>query len=400
MGRHAYNPRRFRVRNFLSFHEWQSLNLTVAANAPDLPGRLVHPVPGAKDRFPTFAAIFGANASGKTNMLRAIAFVANFMRSSQGAPANARLPMAQFYGEGQNEEPTEFEVDLEGKFGDSGKREAFRYRLTVSHDRERVLKEELVYFPLGRPKQLFSRRGQEFRFGDDYHIRGNDPAIPKIRQNSSVISTLAQFNHSVSVDICRNLSFVYTNMEDVFDNRVSAEPSAANSYFHSEELRKGFLEFSWRFDIGIEKVEISISNRGMEPLFLHRGVHKPISRAAESHGTNMVYNLFQTLFYAVQRGGVAVIDELDNAIHSLLVPEVVDLFVDPDRNPHRAQLIAVCHNPSILQCLEKEEIYFTEKSLEGATSIYGLKDIRGVRRESNIYSNYLAGTFGGVPKIA
>ena len=392
--------RQFRVRNFLSFREWQTLDLTVAANAPDLPGRFVHPVLGTKDRFPTFVAIFGANASGKTNILRAIAFLANFMRSSQGGPANARLPMAQFYGEGQGEEPTEFEVELDGKFGNSGKREVFRYRLVVSHDQERVLEEELAYFPLGRPKRLFSRRGQDFRFGGDYHIRGNDPTIPKIRENSSVISTLAQFNHSVSVDIFRNLSFLYTNVEDVFGNRETAAPSAADSYFHSEELRKEFLEFSRRFDIGIEKVEIVLTNGGMEPLFFHRGVHKPISRAAESHGTNMVYNLFPMLFCAMQRGGVAVIDELDNAIHSLLVPEIVDLFVDPDRNAHGAQLIAVCHNPSILQYLEKEEIYFTEKSSEGATSIFGLKDIRGVRRESNIYANYLAGAFGGVPKIA
>ena len=392
--------RQFQVKNFLSFRDWQSLDLTVAANAPDLPGRLVHPVPGTKDRFPTFVAVFGANASGKTNILRAIAFLANFMRSSQTAPTNARLPMAQFYGEGQGEQPTEFEVELDGKFGISGKREVFRYRLVISHDQDRVLEEELVYYPLGRPKRLFSRRGQEFRFGDDYRIRKNDPTIPKIRQNSSVVSTLAQFNHSVSVEICQNLSFLHTNVEDVFSNREMAEPSVANSYFQSEELREGFLEFSRRFDIGIEKVEISISNRGMEPLFFHRGVHRPISRAAESHGTNMVYNLFPTLFYAMQGGGVAVIDELDNAIHSLLVPEIVDLFIDPDRNPHRAQLIAVCHNPSILQFLEKEEVYFTEKSSEGATSIFGLKDIRGVRRESNIYANYLAGAFGGVPKIA
>ena len=171
------------------------------------------------------------------------------------------------------------------------------------------------------------------------------PPIPKIRENSSVISTLAQFNHSVSVDICRNLSFLYTNVEDVFGNREAAAPSAADSYFHSEELRKGFLEFSRRFDIGIEKVEIVITNGGMEPLFFHRGVHRPISRAAESHGTNMVYNLFPTIFYAMQRGGVAVVDELDNAIHSLLVPEIVDLFVDPDRNPLRAQLIAVLPQP-------------------------------------------------------
>ena len=391
--------RKFRVRNFLSFREWQTLDLTVAANAPELPGRFVHPVPGAKDRFPTFVAIFGANASGKTNILRAFAFLANFMRSSQTAQGNAPLPFAQFYGEGQRKEPTEFEVELDGKLGSSEKRRVFRYRLLVSHNQECVLEEELVYFPFGRPKRLFSRHGQEFRFGGDYHIRGNDPTIPKIRPNSSVISTLAQFNHSVSIEICQNLSFFHTNVEDVFGNREAAAPSAADFYFRSEELREGFLEFSRRFDIGIERVEIALTNGGMEPLFFHRGVHRPISRAAESHGTNMVYNLFPTLFYALQRGGIAVIDELDNAIHSLLVPEIVDLFVDPDRNPHRAQLIAVCHNPSVLQYLEKE-VYFTEKSDQGETSIYGLKDVRGVRRESNIYANYLAGAFGGVPKIA
>ena len=392
--------RKVRVKNFLSFRDWQTLSLTVAANAPDLPGRFVQPVSGSKDRLPTFVAIFGANASGKTNMLRAIAFLANFMRSSQDAPANVPLPMAQFYGEGEDEEPTEFEVELDGKIGSSEKREVFRYRLVVSQDQERVVEEDLVYFPLGRPKRLFSRRGQEFRFGSDFRIRRNDPAIPKIRENCSVVSTLAQFNHTVSVDISRNLSVLYVNVEDVFSNRETAAVSAADSYFHSAELRKGFLEFSRRFDIGIEKVEIAITNRGMKPLFFHRGVDRPVSHTAESHGTNMVYNLFPTLYYAIQRGGVAIIDELDNAIHSLLIPEIVDLFVDPDRNRHQAQLIAVCHNPSILQYLEKEEIYFTEKSPDGATSIYGLKDIRGVRRESNIYANYLAGAFGGVPKIA
>lgn len=93
-------------------------------------------------------------------------------------------------------------------------------------------------------------------------------------------------------------------------------------------------------------------------------------------------------------------DELDNAIHSLILPEIVDLFVDPVRNPNNAQLIAACQNPSILQYLKKEEVFFAEKGHDGATEIYGLKDIKGVRRESNIYANYLAGAFGGVPKVA
>ena len=392
--------RKFRVKNFLSFRDWQTLDLTVAANAPDLPGRFVQSVPGSRDRFPTFVAIFGANASGKTNILRAITFLTNFMRSSQDNPANAPLQIAQFYGKGQDEESTEFEVELDGKIGSAEKSELFQYRLVISHDQKRVLEEDLIYFPRSRPKRLFSRRSQEFKFGNDFQIRKNDPSIPKIRENCSVISTLAQFNHSVSVEISNNLSILYTNVKELFGNQETTAISEANSYFNSADLRKKFLEFSRKFDIGIEKVEIAITNKGMEPLFFHRGIHRPISYALESHGTNLVYNLFPTLYYAMQRGGVAVIDELDNAIHSLLVPEIVDLFVDSERNPHHAQLIAVCHNPSILQFLEKEEIYFTEKAPDGATSIYGLKDIRGVRRESNIYANYLAGAFGGIPKIA
>ena len=392
--------RKFRVKNFLSFRDWQTLDLTVAANAPDLPGRFVQSAPGSKSRFPTFVAIFGANASGKTNILRAITFLANFMRSSQENSANAPLQMAPFYGKRQEDESTQFELEFDGKVGNSEASEIFHYTLEISHDQTRVLEENLVYFPRGRPKRLFSRRNQEFKFGNDFQIRRNDPSIQKIRPNCSVISTLAQFNHSVSINVSNNLSLLYTNVNDVLGGQEMAKQSEASSYFSSSDLRTKFFEFCKRFDTGIEGVEIMITNSGMEPLFIHQGIDEPISRELESHGTNMLYELFPTLYYAMRRGGVAIIDELDNAIHSLLVPEIMDLFVDSERNPYQAQLIAVLHNPSILQYLEKEEVYFAEKAPDGATSLYGLKDIRGVRRESNIYANYLAGAFGGVPRIA
>lgn len=391
--------RKFRVKNFLSFRDWQTLDLTVAANAPDLPGRFVQSVPGSRDRFPTFVAIFGANASGKTNILRAITFLANFIRSSQELPASTPLRFAQFYGKDNNEESTEFEIELDGKINGSEKAELFRYRLTVSYDQMNVLEEDLIYFPRGRSKRLFSRRGQEFKFGTDFKIRKNDPSIQKIRQNCSVISTLAQFNHSVSMDIATSLSFFHTNVDELFSDQEDFEKNEADLYFSNSDLRKEFLKLVRRFDVGIEAVEIAISNNGMEPLFRHEGVDRLISYQLESHGTTSIYNLFPKLYYAIRRGSVAIVDELDNTIHSLLIPEIVDLFADSERNPHNAQLIAVCHNPSILQFLEKEEIYFAEKARDGTTSIYGLKEIKGVRRDSNIFANYLAGSFGGIPKI-
>ena len=93
------------------------------------------------------------------------------------------------------------------------------------------------------------------------------------------------------------------------------------------------------------------------------------------------------------------LDEIDNDIHPALMPEIIGWFHDERTNPHNAQLFMACHNASILEHLEKEEIYFTEKTPDGRTQVYGLKDIDGVRRVDNYYKKYLGGVFGAVPNI-
>jgi predicted ATPase len=96
---------------------------------------------------------------------------------------------------------------------------------------------------------------------------------------------------------------------------------------------------------------------------------------------------------------VAVIDELDAAIHPLLLPEILRWFYDRERNPHDAQLWMSCHNASLLEELIKEEVFFCAKDRGGRTEIYGLKDIQAVRRTDNYYRKYLGGMFGAVPQI-
>ncbi|MEE8394136.1 MAG: AAA family ATPase, partial [Rhodospirillales bacterium] len=98
-------------------------------------------------------------------------------------------------------------------------------------------------------------------------------------------------------------------------------------------------------------------------------------------------------------GGVAVLDELDSDIHPLLLPELIRMFQDEETNPLDAQLIFSCHNATLFEYLEKEEVYFTEKKADGSTEIYGLKDVKGIRRDTNIYAKYLMGAFGAVPQI-
>jgi predicted ATPase len=102
---------------------------------------------------------------------------------------------------------------------------------------------------------------------------------------------------------------------------------------------------------------------------------------------------------ARRSGGIAVIDEMDSAIHPSLLPEILRWFHDPKDNPLNAQLWFSGHSASLLEELKKEEIFFTEKDQQGRTRIYGLADIESVRRSDNFYQKYLGGVYGAVPRI-
>jgi AAA15 family ATPase/GTPase len=119
----------------------------------------------------------------------------------------------------------------------------------------------------------------------------------------------------------------------------------------------------------------------------------------ESHGTRQFLLAYPYLASVLENGGIAVIDELDLAIHPLVLPEILRWFYSAERNPHNAQLWMTCQNASLLEDLTKEEIYFCEKDACGGTSVYGLKDIQGVRRVDNFYRKYMGGTYGAIPTI-
>ncbi|MBI3026317.1 MAG: ATP-binding protein, partial [Candidatus Tectomicrobia bacterium] len=170
-------------------------------------------------------------------------------------------------------------------------------------------------------------------------------------------------------------------------------------YSHSSEALSSLNERIRTIDLGIEKVQIESEQGKLTPYFTHSGLGAPLSLARESKGTRNFYGAFPYLYFVLSTGGIAILDEFDNDIHPLLLPEIVSWFYDAKRNPHNAQLIISCHNATLLEHLVKEEVFFTEKNVRGETEIYGLKNIQGVRRDTNIYSKYLGGVFGAVPNI-
>jgi len=154
-----------------------------------------------------------------------------------------------------------------------------------------------------------------------------------------------------------------------------------------------------RVDLGIHDVEVRQTPHGAMMYFWHEGLDQPLPLASESHGTQQFLQLYPALLYALDQGGVAVLDELDAAIHPLLLPEILRWFHDPKRNPHNAQLWMSCHSVSLLEEFIKEEVLFCEKDARGCTRVYGLRDIQAVRRTENYYRKYLSGMYGAIPQI-
>lgn len=391
--------RKLTIENFFSIAEKQTFDLEIARNATDPDGRFATPISSSDQRFPKIAVIFGANASGKTNLLRGIAFLGEFVRESAQYSPDQLIPLLSFMGKTSSKGLTKLSAEIDGALFDWKERVRFEYSLEVTADGKRVSRENLRYYPKGRPRKLFERIGNEVSAGADFKLSMRDPIRGKIRDNTSVISVLAQFNHEFSSAIWRSLSATQTNVN--WAGKQEMPPVTANEFYEKSPDAFERLNAEIRkMDLGIESVTLQRERDGTQAMFHHRGIDGPISYVFESHGTRRFYLAFPKLDYVLATGGLAVLDELDNDIHPLLLPEIIRQFQQQKTNPNGAQLIMSCHNATLLDHLTKEEVYFTEKDASGRTEIYGLKDVQGVRRDTNIYAKYLAGVYGAVPRVA
>jgi hypothetical protein len=122
---------------------------------------------------------------------------------------------------------------------------------------------------------------------------------------------------------------------------------------------------------------------------------------AESEGTRTWFRLIGPVLTALRDGGIVVFDELDGSLHPTLSAELLRIFHSPSLNPRGAQLIFTSHDTSLLNHLNRDEVWLTEKSETGATRLGALAEFAGerVRRSQNLESAYLHGRFGALPQI-
>lgn len=390
------------IENFYSIAEQQEIVFKVPGNAPDLPcfrnSRARH-----DERLPLVVGFFGPNASGKSTVLRAVASGALFIRNSFHNDANAPIPYFQPYKRDDwRDKPSKISIEFDGEFPDENTHVLFRYELHISHKIDRsgtaVSYEALSYSPKGKFTKLFERNNQSFSFGREFQIGNNDHRINTIRANASIISTLAQLNHTLSLQFMEFVSTLQTNISGL--DKASPHIREILPYYfeHGNYLKKLNKELR-RLDVGLEEMLIEPIGLGYFAKFKHTGLDDFIFMDEESVGTRKFIEIFPRLQFALDTGSVAIIDELDTDLHPLLIPELFRWFCDPIRNPHGAQLFFTAHNAALMDDLEKEQVYLTEKRSGCPTSVFSVRDIKGLRREPSLSKKYLGGELGGVPYI-
>lgn len=401
--------RKISIENFYSIREKQTLAFNVPDNAPDLPAFGKEKEISAT-RIPKIISIFGANASGKTTVLRALGFLKWFLTYSFNLLPTDNLPVAPFADADSRDGISRFEVELDSYLIEDERPCIYRYNLELKHDSGHgssldqrlnpiVKSESLYYAPAGKFRRLFHRDNDEIKGSPEFRMKVNDYPPHIFRGNTSVIPTLAQYNHEISKKAISGFSAIQTNVPLLQKHDIDWK-KIIDFYVSDEKTLQKLNSKIRMLDLGIDEVVIGPGyDSSLAPYFRHFGLNGELPFFAESQGTQKFFTLFPLINYALETGGLLVLDEIDNDIHPTLMPEIIGWFHDERTNLHNAQLIMACHNASLLEHLEKEEIYFTEKSLDGKTEIYGLKDIAGVRRVDNYYKKYLGGVFGAVPNI-
>ena len=409
---------RFRVANHRSIRDECELSL-IGSPAGDGVARATALRDGGQEvSVLPVIGVFGANASGKTNLLRALFDMRDAVRTSfaQWAtkPGVPRQPFK--LDPTAADETTLYEVDL--MLGSNPIRYTYGFELSD----ERVEAEWLHAYPRGERVVWFDREadrpedeGGEFLFPDAERstgagFQGNpDLLVPVTRPNSLFLSTGATLNDPQLAALHRwfldNL-WLMTPGQDVkarsdWTRRLLADPR------RGKDNQKWLVELLSIADLGISGIDID-RKTGEIGLRHRRADGSDIALDfvdEESLGTHSWFAFLGPMLSVLDAGTVLLVDELDSSLHPTLAAEVVRLFQDPRSNPHGAQLLFTTHDATLLgsavldRPLAREQVWITSKKSSGETELYPLT-AAGPSDDEDLERGYLRGRYGGSPRVS
>jgi len=398
----------FSVGNYKSFKETVTLSMvasSITEEDKELDENNLFPI-NDKLSLLKSAAIYGANASGKSNLVAAINFMKWFvLNSSKETQVSDAIDIEAFRLSTQTEkEPSFFEIVfiLEDK--------TFRYGFEVNA--REVVSEWLFQADDSEEKMLFERDFDNYNYLLDDFQEGQGIS-EKTRSNALFISVVAQFNGKISGKILLWFSKTLQLISGLQDTQYRKETLES---FENDRHRHDIIEFIKKLDLGIADIQIKkyysqktarfgIYEVGVKTV--HRKYDADGKQTAielfdiethESEGTNKLFALAGLLLDTLRTGKILLIDELDARLHPLITRELICLFNSNETNPHNAQLIFTTHDTNLLtsKTLRKDQIWFTEKDNKGATDLYSLVEYK-VGKNASFERDYIMGKYGAIP---
>lgn len=397
----------FLCKNFYSFKEESVLDFTVNNKAPKNNGYCES---FFGDRVSKVETVVGANASGKTNLLKVLPFLKWLIVDSFNIQPDASILVQPFLFGGSKNKPTELSVVFEM----SGK--IYSYSFLV--DKDRILREELklTYFKQENrsTKKLFLRlwdnKNNAYSFKSAFKLPKEFKKY--LRTNASVLAVAARFNHLESQEIINYWKNVETNVVEagwvgdrLLPNSLMQLYETFDFFSSNMDLKEQAEKILQRFDLGLESFEIEKKKQDkgfsfeVKTFHLFDGEKQQLSMHYESSGTKQLMILLKNILAALKNGSIAVIDEFECNLHPEMVLALYDLFVQKETNPNNAQLLMSTHSHTILNKLDKYQIILVEKNENGFSETWRLDDVSGLRADDNYYAKYISGAYGAFPKI-
>ena len=408
----------FRVKNFRSLREEQVLSL-VASKDKTLQDS--HTQPTGITAAPTLlrsAVVYGANASGKSNLIKAL----QYMRSVVIESATAMQP-------GQTFAVQPFRLDADSTSRSSEFEVTFlidgvRYQYGFAMTALRIVSEHLLVYKAFKPQRWFTRH-YDIEAGKDVYEFGPGLKGPKnlwegaTRPNALFLSMAVQLNS----DAFRPVFDWFLNRLVIFNEQAQLSPQTTIQMLKQEQGCKDICNFLSAADISIADIDVEtrkvpgqavhfdlvagkteVRTEEMEEhkvRFHHITEHGKavFDLMDESSGTRNLLFLAGPVMNILSKGLTLVIDELDTSLHTLLVRELVRLFHRPEINTGGAQLVFTTHDTSLLDApdlFRRDQVWFVEKDLDQASKLLSLSEF-SPRKNEALERGYLIGRYGGVP---
>jgi len=402
----------FSVGNYRSFKDVVTLSMVAADEAADNDELDKNNVFKVNQNFSLLksAAIYGANASGKSNLILALYFMQSFVINSSKLQITDKIDLEKFRLSSETEDkPSFFKIVfyLDNK--------TYEYSFEVTQ--ERVISEGLSCTPKTRKTNIFSREKDKIKYSKSL-MKGKD-VKDLTKKNTLFLSIAAQFNDPLAGKIL----LWFSRLKIISGSQLENLRQLSIDYLSREQnLKNEIVSLIKKLDLSIKDMSIEVGRKPLDNF--HKDIPDTVYNSIEtyhekydlegkviglesfqlnkheSRGTQKLFALLAPILSVLKASEVLIIDELDSLLHPLMAIAIIGLFNSQQTNPKNAQLIFATHDVNLLsnQLFRRDQIWFTEKNRQEATDLHSLVEF-DIDNNASFEQDYIQGRYGAIPFI-